>query len=60
MAGKGGPMRKKSAVPPPAKYPVRCDKSSTGKHDPQTFEGKDADGNKIKWKACRACGGTLK
>jgi hypothetical protein len=49
----------KSPVPKSAKYAVRCDKSNTGKHKPQTYEGK-FDDKPIKWKACTECGFTLK
>lgn len=49
----------KNPVPPPAKYAVKCDKSSTGKHKPQTYEGK-YQGKAIKWKACTECKLTLK
>lgn len=52
-------MSKADGIPAPAKYAVRCDESSTGKHVPQTYE-KKVDGQHIKFKACRACGGTLK
>lgn len=51
--------RNGSQIPDPAKYAVKCEKSSTGKHVPQTFE-KKVDGQHIKYKACTACGGTLK
>ena len=60
MAGKGGPMRKKSPVPEPARYSVKCDKSPNGKHSPQTYEGKDSEGKRLKWKACTHCGYALK
>lgn len=60
MAGKGGNIKKGASIPPPAKYSVKCELSNNGKHDPQTYEGKDNNGNVVKYKACRVCGGTLK
>lgn len=51
--------KNKSKIENPAKFAVKCDKSSTGKHVPQTFE-KKVDGVHIKYKQCTACGATLK
>lgn len=51
--------KNKAKIPGPAKYAVKCEKSSTGKHIPQTFE-KNVDGVHVKYKMCTACGGTLK
>jgi hypothetical protein len=51
--------REKSPVPKSAKFAVKCEKSPSGKHRPQTYEGK-YNGAPIKWKACTECGGTLK
>lgn len=60
MAGKGGPMRKKAPVPPPAKFAVKCDKSPSGKHRPQSYSTKDSNGRVIHYKACTECGLSLK
>ncbi|AXG66238.1 hypothetical protein SEA_ANNADREAMY_144 [Streptomyces phage Annadreamy] len=52
-------MANDSGIPKPAKYAVKCDKSSSGKHTPTTRETK-VDGQHIKYKICTSCNGTLK
>lgn len=50
---------KTGGIPEPARFAVKCEKSASGKHTPQTFE-KKVDGQHIKYKMCTSCGGTLK
>jgi hypothetical protein len=48
-----------SPVPERADHPVNCNLSKSGKHQPVTKEAV-FQGNHIKFKVCKSCGGSLK